>query len=389
MKLLYYYHTPVLCDNEKMHTSGVQGRFIDSLAPYCEKIFLFMHEPGPEDKLFDYEIKSKNVQFVAIGPHTSVPKRMFSIRKIKKIINGHRNMVDCALVRGPSPLLPAICNSLKTVPTALLIVGSYIEGVKKSTNHSLRSKLIRLWSIWNTRGQMKAARENMVLVNSRKLYEELKPVAKEIKEIRTTALTEADFFATSDRCIAAPYRVLYTGRVEKEKGLIELMNAIKILEHQGINIMLDIVGWAKDREFFNELLGLKYELGLKDTILFHGYKPIGPQLFEFYKNADIFVSPSLSDFEGFPRTIWEAMANSVPVIATTVGSIPYYLQDSIHALLIPPGDSHAIAAAVKSIIGNSVLRQKLISHGYKTAKPNTLEKQSRILFTILQKYMER
>ena len=108
---------------------------------------------------------------------------------------------------------------------------------------------------------------------------------------------------------------------------------------------------------------------------------------QLYRDAQIYIIASVSDFEGFPRTIWEAMANSCPVIATRVGSIPHYLEHERHALLIEPKDVEGIVEAVKRLLSDEALRQKLIRNGYALAQTNTLEIQTKRLVQILKEHI--
>ena len=78
------------------------------------------------------------------------------------------------------------------------------------------------------------------------------------------------------------------------------------------------------------------------------------------------------------------MANSLPIIATTVGSIPYYLQDHKNALLIRPKSPNDIAKAVKAILKDRDLRKRLIKEGRILAQENTLEIQAKRILAILR-----
>jgi glycosyltransferase involved in cell wall biosynthesis len=76
------------------------------------------------------------------------------------------------------------------------------------------------------------------------------------------------------------------------------------------------------------------EFGVESNVKFHGKKSIGPVLNAVYQSCDIYVIPSYH--EDLPKTIWEAMANGMPVIATKVGAIPEYLTNEKNVVLIEP-----------------------------------------------------
>ena len=81
--------------------------------------------------------------------------------------------------------------------------------------------------------------------------------------------------------------------------------------------------------------------------------------------------------EGFPRTIWEAMAHSMPVVATKVGSIPFFLNDNDNCLLIKPKSVKKLYNAIKKIINDKNLRKKIIKNGFKLASEQTIENRSK------------
>jgi glycogen synthase len=70
-------------------------------------------------------------------------------------------------------------------------------------------------------------------------------------------------------------------------------------------------------------------------------------------SLDVFVLPSFA--EGTPKSIIEAMAHGIPVIATTVGGIPDIL-DGESGILVPPGDAQALAAAMHVLMSNNPRR---------------------------------
>lgn len=75
-----------------------------------------------------------------------------------------------------------------------------------------------------------------------------------------------------------------------------------------------------------------------------------------YARSDLFVLAS--HLEGYGMALAEAMAHGLPVISTTAGAIPETVPDDA-GLLVPPGDSRALAKALASVMDNAVLRQRL------------------------------
>jgi glycosyltransferase involved in cell wall biosynthesis len=388
MRLGFHYHVPATSRDGSVYMPGYLGVFIDGLAELCENLTCFMHEPpGDETWNLDYRIRSSNVRLISIGVHTSVPKRVLSSRRTKKIILAEAQELDLMLVRAPTPLTHLFSARFGT-PVALFIVGDNVKGTDQMAQPFWRKALIRLLWKWNHKHQMRIARESLVFVNSESMYKELRSAVKKIVEVKSTTLRKSDIFLRDDTCQREPVILLYVGRFERSKGLFELYEALSHLNSEGVRFHLHLVGWASKKDkILAELNELADKLNISEQITNFGYKEMGTELFNIYRNADIFTMPT--KFDTFPRTITEAMGNSLPVIATRVGGIPYRLENDDNAVLIEPGDSVAMGKAVKRVVRDGELRRRLIREGRKLAEQNTLETQSKKMMSELEKYIEK
>jgi glycosyltransferase involved in cell wall biosynthesis len=284
-----------------------------------------------------------------------------------------RAALDALLQRGPSPLLPAVARAVGSLPIILLLVGDHLTGIDDLQQPRWRKEAIRLWATWNKHQQTQIAKHSLVFVNSRQVYDELRPLIPNLFETHTTTLNATDFFEREDTCDSPPYHLLYAGRLDRGKGLFEMVEALAILVNQGEDVVLDLVGWPlKDDNVLEEMEAFAREQGVGDRMIYHGYKVLGPELFSCYQKADLYIIASKSS-EGFPRTIWEAMASSLPVVATRVGSIPHFLEGI--AELCRPGNAAELATALARVLNSPGLRQRMIRCGRRLARENTLETQ--------------
>ena len=88
-----------------------------------------------------------------------------------------------------------------------------------------------------------------------------------------------------------------------------------------------------------------------------------PEHLDLFKNADVFVHPSITsqngNKEGIPGTIIEAMSAGLPVISTFHAGIPYVIANEINGLLVNERDVDQLSAAIVRLAENAGLRQQL------------------------------
>lgn len=150
------------------------------------------------------------------------------------------------------------------------------------------------------------------------------------------------------------------GRLEKQKGLIYLLKAMKLILQRFPDARLEVTG---EGSLMNELKKECIKLNISNSVIFFGkFADVIP----FYKRMDIFVLPSV--YEGFGIVLLEAMAAGVPIVATNVDGIKEVVINGECGLLVPPKNPEAIADAVTQIITNPTLKKKLIEAGLKRAQ---------------------
>jgi glycosyltransferase involved in cell wall biosynthesis len=374
-KVAFYYHIPVLIKNNKLFIPSFLGVFIDSLALNVEFLYLIMHV-GCEEKEADYMLKSNNIILISLGPKTPAWHRMIFHKKILFAKLKEISEVEYLIIRSPSPLAPFFSSCFNPQKIVFMVVGDYSEGRKQMKKNTIRSVLISGLLKWNDYLFVKEMKRTPILVNSPALYKKYEPFAFKISQIKTTTLSINDFYQRIDTCQGEKIRLLYTGRIDLAKGLVELVLALAELNKAELKFTLDIVGWEgqKNQPVRKHLIEIANKNGQLNQLTFHDKMSVGVELNKMYRKSDIYVIPSYH--EGFPRTIWESMANCCPVIATNVGSIPYFLEQKVDALIIEPKDISQIVNSVLEIVSNDKLRKSLIKNGFELAKKNTLESQT-------------
>jgi glycosyltransferase involved in cell wall biosynthesis len=130
----------------------------------------------------------------------------------------------------------------------------------------------------------------------------------------------------------------WVGRVTPEKGLDVLLDAISHLEDLALTVSVIGDGGARPK------LESRTAATAAVRIRWHGSVPDAGALFPAF---DLFVLSSRT--EGTPMVLFEAMAAGVPIVATAVGGVPDVVSEE-EALLVPPEDPVALAAAIRSAV---------------------------------------
>ncbi len=154
-------------------------------------------------------------------------------------------------------------------------------------------------------------------------------------------------------------RLLYIGSLRRLKGLEYLIKAVKMVK-QKHNTHLDLVGSGDDEERLKEMVK---NMELMPYVSFRGHIPHSQALIRLYKSSDIFILPSMT--EGVPSVILEAMKMGIPVIATSVGSVPYIISHGENGLLVSPRNPDEIADNIIKLIENPSLREKIVGNAHK------------------------
>ena len=385
MRLGFHYHSTFKHTPEGIWVPGYIGVFMDALSQQTDSLIVYLEEQQhPESVEEDYLLKGDNITLVNLGPKSTFYKRLLFPASI---INKMRQTVltlDALLLRSPSPLSPHIFNAFhKQVPVFNLLVGNYKNGISGLAQPPLRKLAIATLIYYYQWLQNRMVSRAHIIVNSGELYDDNVKRALSTTLVKTTTLSKDSFFNRTDTCSGTEIHLLYTGRINFQKGLRELIDAVAAIQSSK-PIHIDIVGWEEPGTFsyIDALKAQAKSLGFESRLHFHGKKQIGPELNTYYQQADIYVIPSYH--EGFPRTIWEAMANSLPVIATTVGSIPHFLTHKKNVFLIEPKQTNQLVQAIECLLTDATLRQQMIEGGQQMAKETTLEYQTEKLLDAIK-----
>jgi glycosyltransferase involved in cell wall biosynthesis len=157
-------------------------------------------------------------------------------------------------------------------------------------------------------------------------------------------------------------RIMVTNSADTPlKGLFYLLKAVAEISRTD-RVRLIVVGAPKKN---GAVVKLIKTLGIGHLVTFTGRINDG-EFVRQYARAAMAVIPSV--YEGFGLPAGEAMACGVPVISTTGGALPEVVGDA--GLLVPPADHLALAGAIRSLLENRLLADRLGEAGYKRVQEN-------------------
>ena len=150
-----------------------------------------------------------------------------------------------------------------------------------------------------------------------------------------------------------PLKLLCVGRLIERKGQHHLIDAVKQLTYEGIDVELDLVGTG-DARSANEAQAAR--LGLSDRVHFRGYVS-REKIAEHYAAADVFVLPSYN--EGMSVALLEAMASGLAVVVTATGDTPELIEPEINGLVFDWSDVESLTAHLRRLAQDRSLVRRM------------------------------
>jgi glycosyltransferase involved in cell wall biosynthesis len=152
----------------------------------------------------------------------------------------------------------------------------------------------------------------------------------------------------------------FVGRLDEQKGLLTLLEAMAILVKRHSNAKLIVAGEGNLRSAIQEFVRRRH---LDRQVYLAGFRQDIP---EFLRGIDFLVMPS--NWEGFGYAAVEAMAAGKPVVASFVSSLPEIVEDHRTGLLVPPRSPEKLADAMVTLMDNPRLRSSMGKAGARKAE---------------------
>ena len=147
-----------------------------------------------------------------------------------------------------------------------------------------------------------------------------------------------------------PNHILYVGRLDRFKGIEDLIESLSYVKEDVPNIKLSIVGKG---EYLNDFRSLVSDKNLNENVIFEGYL-YDDELISVYSRSEAFIFPSYR--EGMPMAVIEAMSAGLPIIASNIEPCIELLEDGKCGILVKKGDKKDLADQIVRLVKDDVLK---------------------------------
>lgn len=317
MNILYIDNSAISYKAGRYLTHSKNGELLLKLKNAGHTVTAFQFVSETESiSTFDYQANDIRV----LPQRRSSNKILSYIRAFGNLIRATRKS-DCVYIYYPNtfkPILP-VCRLL-SIP-----YGLYIRGMIGVTNRLSKENY----------------RHASFIIETGKFAEKVGCEAYLPKPMINYSRSDINW-NRSYSAVIKKLKILFLGRLDKQKGLVELLEAARKLSECGREFHLTIVGDGGDKK---ELISLHRKLNLKNRVSFYGAASNTEEIRSLYRDADVYIIPTYH--EGFPRTIYEAMIFGTPVITTMVGGIPDLMKDGYNCKAITPRSVISIVDALE------------------------------------------
>lgn len=361
MKIAFIHDHPFCEKNGLFYsTSGLPAAAWNRYLINGDKLFVF----GRTSKLGAKSLSSRdNVKFHLTTIYNT-PKDLIVNRKaIVKELQSFIADKDCVILRVPSILGLLGCQIAiqQNKPYLLEVVADAYDSYRHYGSF-LGLVFAPLYDRWTRKI---VAESKYTLYVTQKYLQERYP-----NNFKQLACTNAVIEPVSDKVLDKRiekiknrrYRKIVCGEIGdvsvKFKGCHIMLQAMKILKEEGIEIEFHVVGGGSPLK--NQKLA--HKLGLDNNFFFDGFVP-HDKIAEFYDNLDVYVHPSFQ--EGLPRVVVEAISRGCPCAVSTVAGTPELVEKKY---LHKPGDAKKLAQDIKNLVINKEETQRVAKVNFNHAK---------------------
>jgi glycogen synthase len=304
-------------------------------------------EPSADGALTVYRVKSRRTGIHEAGMGDAASYLVAALPVIRRLLRTHTyDAVHVFFSLPTGALLPFL--RLRGTPVVVSLRGSDVPGYDLHNSslqwaHRLLAPLTR-W-IWQRADRVVAVCDSLGQLALR-TFPDLRYIV--VPNGVDLALFHPE---RAPRTPSNRIRCLAVARLIERKGLGDLIRALALLERGRFEV--EIVGGGADQRVLQDLAN---RLGVAEEVRFLGPLP-RVEVAERYRAADLFTLPSSA--EAFGNVFAEALASGLPIVGSATGGIPDLVEHGSNGLLVPPGDVHSLAGAIRYLADDPELRTEM------------------------------
>ncbi|MGG9964373.1 glycosyltransferase [Ferruginibacter sp. SUN106] len=163
--------------------------------------------------------------------------------------------------------------------------------------------------------------------------------------------------------------LLFVGRFMYEKGIIDLVEACRLLKKESLDFRLVCLG---NGPLFDEVQGLIKTYGLEENIKTLGHIPESETRY-YYANCEMSILPTYHS-EGFPMAVFQAVGAGRPVITTNIRAATDYFKEYENCLWVEKKNPAQLAKQIANLMKDKNLQQKMRDNNLVLAEKFTAAK---------------
>lgn len=228
-------------------------------------------------------------------------------------------------------------------------------------------------TIYNFLEYLSVVFSNVYIVNNNQLYERYYRDYRIIKATPFLRIQKEHVYKRKDTFAKEPVEILCVNHVKEGKKIIEILesfqNLIRFNSVEKYN--LTIVGkYDPTLGYAKKVFEYIKDNNLKDKVTFSGIVNDFSRMIKYYRESDMLLL--VTESEGFPRVLWEAFSQSLPVICSSLPNIKMEFSDRYTPIYtLESNEPETITKAISELSNDSVLRETLIFNGMKAFRNKT------------------
>jgi len=374
--------------NNEYYTYGGFGSYLSEMRKYFKKTILVAHVTKQAPREGYYKIPTDNLEIVHLLQSRNELENL--VQQPFNFFIARKRMCDMDIVHCRMPdytgIIGVILSRMYKKQFFIQTIADWRIEAKKmpvSKKYGLGLFLKLDYYLYDFL-ERKLAKNRLVFAQGTSSYEKHKNKA-ETKLISSTAHYNKDIGILRKRFTdKKKVKVLHVGRLTGIKNQELIIDTIATLNKETeIQWELSILGEGPLRKKLQHQID---ELCQTKNIQLIGQVDRGDIFWNYFDTADLFIMSSRS--EGTPKVVLEAMARSVPVVASNVGGIPYLVKDKTRGLLFEDNNKQALMDAILFLQKEEIDRDKMMQNAFEFSKNNTVEKSTEFMVTEVSRYFQ-